>query len=104
MEELYADLERQRRIRINVALIAARDREASNAHRIAAAHQDMPIKDPNAPSFHVEKVPEPSQTVELQAMPATEPTGSPIQQQERTPPPVNDEPQPWTPRTLQRGS
>ena len=112
-QELHADIERQRRVRRNAALIEARDREeralqlrlASEGQRaIAGATGDTPVDDAKHESG---------------ASPV-QPTGHPVcavdtptNQHAQVPPagigapdypiPTSDEPQAWTPRAVRRG-
>ncbi|KAJ7634779.1 hypothetical protein FB45DRAFT_909836 [Roridomyces roridus] len=87
LDELQADLIRQERIRRNVALLEARDREDERL-RLASVPQRM------APSV---ATPDPAAVVEEPAKPA--PTRLPKMPSSTK----SDEPESWTPHTAARG-
>ncbi|TFK88158.1 hypothetical protein K466DRAFT_585795 [Polyporus arcularius HHB13444] len=117
LEELQADLERQRRVRLNAAMIEARDRE--QAAQIAAAQQTV-VRHVEPPSQ------QPSMPEAVKAAPATAPLPQaeqgplaagkdaqrlpqtrivPDQRSDPSSPwkqPPRDEPQSWQPRAVVR--
>ncbi|KAI0656867.1 hypothetical protein C8Q70DRAFT_1006442 [Cubamyces menziesii] len=108
LEELQADLERQRRVLFNAAMIEARERE--EVARVAAAQQQtVRIQAPAAEGVRVSAEPKrpaemsPSETARVDTAadrrePATE-------QPSPWKPPPSDEPHSWQPRAaVRRGS
>ncbi|KAI8976715.1 hypothetical protein BD414DRAFT_496333 [Trametes punicea] len=111
IEELQADLERQRRVLFNAAMIQARERE--EAARIAASQQQAAphLQAPAAQTTHAPPESGPSDSLEVSP---SEPVRRPEQQlvrEESAPeqpspwkPPPPDEPHSWQPRvTVRRG-
>ncbi|KZT04467.1 uncharacterized protein LAESUDRAFT_703458 [Laetiporus sulphureus 93-53] len=110
LEELHADLERQRRVLMRAALIEARDREQRPAMRISPPqpgveremnslsaqgqqHSSAQASSPELHSkSHVPKATRPRETTQY----------LPVHPSEYRAPPA-DEPQPWSPRTIRRG-
>ncbi|KAI0356095.1 hypothetical protein OH77DRAFT_1495841 [Trametes cingulata] len=112
LEELQGDLERQRRILFNVALIEARERE--EAARIAASQQPAaphlqeppvqtgePAGEQAAPERAEERASQPGRTESQQAAERSQP---PAGQPSPWKPPPPDEPHSWQPRaSVRRG-
>lgn len=113
VQELIADLERQRRVLLNAALIEARDREANAAAQITQAptRQSFPLSSvtENVQDFsQAESHPsDPSLTHKADATTTVPSRGD--QQPPKPPksipntPQVSDETQSWAPRTIRRG-
>ncbi|KAI0366829.1 hypothetical protein BV20DRAFT_971339 [Pilatotrama ljubarskyi] len=110
LEELQADLERQRRILFNVAMIEARERE--QAARIAASQQPA-TPHLQAPSVQKNEPPEekaaPAQTEQRLSQPsptepraASERTAPSAERASPWKPPPPDEPHTWQPRAAVR--
>ncbi|KAH9855344.1 hypothetical protein C2E23DRAFT_617651 [Lenzites betulinus] len=117
LEELHADLARQRRVLFNAALIEARDRE--EAARIAASQQVLTPGHIQAPLEQVGEAPEDTAASTTASMTATEPQNPPETTHVEPPtdrpqppaeqwspwkPPPSDEPHSWQPRaSVRRG-
>ncbi|KAI0676469.1 hypothetical protein C8Q78DRAFT_23825 [Trametes maxima] len=111
VEELHADLERQRRVLFNAALIEARDREEKA--RIAASGLATPhLQAPLAQNDHATQgyPPEVSQQLSPStpaAQSVLQPSGQETVSAQSSPwkPPPRDEPHNWQPRaSVRRGS
>ncbi|KAI0792376.1 hypothetical protein C8Q75DRAFT_804768 [Abortiporus biennis] len=112
VQELLADLERQRRVLLNAALIEARDKEAQVAASITdAPHQPTPRDSspvaPAGPSQGPSTQSPQSVSKSEQSAPSS-PTVKGGQPTESKPDPFArptiDEAQPWSPRSIRRGS
>ncbi|KAI0823005.1 hypothetical protein BC628DRAFT_633514 [Trametes gibbosa] len=113
LEELHADLERQRRVLFNAALIEARDRE--EAARIAASQQIDTPDHFQAPSEQVNEAPKdvvaPAIMSEQLHAPEASQVGAGVEgpqphaeQWSPWKPPLSDEPHSWQPRaSVRRG-
>ncbi|PCH35238.1 hypothetical protein WOLCODRAFT_80132 [Wolfiporia cocos MD-104 SS10] len=102
LEELHADLERQKRVQYNVAVIEARDRE--ERERQVSAQEALPVVQqahrgpPRLESHNAPVGPVTASGSELEA------PHQPRQSQDHQPPSAAaDELQAWIPRTLRRG-
>ncbi|KAI0763101.1 hypothetical protein BD413DRAFT_606786 [Trametes elegans] len=110
LEELQADLERQRRLMLNVARIEARDRE--EAARIAAIQQNItrplvaPPSDSSVVDDSAQASPQPQKRVPTSppAEPGPAQREPPADQPSPWKPPPSDEPHSWQPRaSVRRG-
>ncbi|KAI0642661.1 hypothetical protein C8Q79DRAFT_225297 [Trametes meyenii] len=109
LEELHADLERQRRVLFNAALIEARDREEKA--RIAASElATPPVQEPLIQTSHVtqdhaSQVPEEPPFITPVAQAMSRPSEQSVSTQPSPwKPPPRDEPHSWQPRaSVQRG-
>ncbi|KAI0918571.1 hypothetical protein AcV5_002524 [Taiwanofungus camphoratus] len=88
LEELHADLERQKRVLLNAALIAARDREDSGPKHVTAAQQDVAKLAAGASQAS-------GDSSVIRPSPTVRDTGQSMK--------PSDEPEPWQPRTTRRG-
>ncbi|TFY63077.1 hypothetical protein EVJ58_g3461 [Rhodofomes roseus] len=109
LEELHADLERQRRVQYNAALIEARDREERVQQlRMASASQGVMDGATNSPALEATKQEDAASLVQPAGHPPSASDVSvtkkaPQQAPPDYPAPVSDEPQEWSPRTVRRG-
>ncbi|KAI0760200.1 hypothetical protein C8Q74DRAFT_208119 [Fomes fomentarius] len=113
LEELQADLERRRRIMINVAMIEARDRE--QAARIAGSEQPtlaphlQAMSTPQGTVGSAEQAPEPASAETQPARTGAQTLPPLVQTSDRDPsspwkPPPRDEPHSWKPAaSVRRG-
>ncbi|KAL5523120.1 hypothetical protein ACEPAF_1387 [Sanghuangporus sanghuang] len=108
LEELQADVLRQERLRRNVALIEARDRE-ERLRLAAGQNADQPVL--SSPQHDPKDASANSTANEQRSSVSKTRIHDQQQRKERhyehdpwLPPPASDEPQSWTPRAIQRGA
>lgn len=106
MQELIADLERQKRVLMNAAMIEARDREAVAQLSVGSSHQSLPL--PRSPATEApvqstredsQSAPDPSPVIASSPSPK-EATQQPDPWSQARP----DETQSWSPRVIRRGT
>ena len=106
IQELIADLERQKRVLMNAAMIEARDREAVAQLSVGSSPQSLPLPHPPTTEASIRSAPEDSQSAP-DPSPVIANSSSPKEATQQPDPWSQarpDETQSWSPRVIRRGT